>query len=83
MVFVVGSGNIAGVIQRILAVESDQEDLRCLKELEHEALQRGIKPEELAKLRAIGDCPSQVILRVLKLKDWLSKSAAEQLCITH
>jgi hypothetical protein len=42
-----------------------------LEQLEKHAQQRGISPEDLTKIRQIGDCPAQVQGRIKHLHEWL------------
>lgn len=46
-----------------------EEELRILEE---KALRLGMAPEELARIRAIGRCPSQVRTRITLLRRWIS-----------
>lgn len=46
-----------------------EEELRVLEE---EALKLGMPPEELARIRAIGRCPSQVQTRVTMVRRWIA-----------
>ena len=53
-------------------VLSPEEELR---KLEEEAISLGMSPEELAKIRAIGRCPSQIRTRIELLRSWIAKYA--------
>ena len=46
-----------------------EEELRTLEE---RVLRLGMSPEELAKIRAIGNCPSQVQTRIAVLRSWIA-----------
>ena len=50
-------------------VKTPEEELRILEE---RALRLGMSPEELAKIRAIGNCPSQVQTRIAMLRSWIA-----------
>ena len=43
-----------------------------LRELEEKALRLGISPTELAHIRMIGDCPTQIQTRISTLRHWLA-----------
>lgn len=58
------------VAEPMVKVKTAEEELF---ELEQEALARGMRPEELAMIRAIGRCPAQLQRRIALLKDWLGK----------
>ena len=51
---------------------SPEEELR---ELEEEAISLGMSPEELAKIQALGRCPSQIRTRIELLKSWIARYA--------
>lgn len=56
-------------VKEIQTPKTPEEELQALEE---EALRLGMSPEELAKIRAIGRCPSQIQTRILILRCWLS-----------
>jgi len=51
------------------APTTPEEELRVLEE---RALKLGMSPEELVRIRAIGDCPAQVKTRIALLRRWLA-----------
>ncbi len=50
-------------------VLTPEEELRILEE---EAMRLGISPQEFARIRAIGRCPSQVRTEIALLQRWIS-----------
>ena len=51
------------------APTTPEEELRILEE---RALELGMSPEELVRIRAIGNCPAQVKTRIALLRRWLA-----------
>ena len=60
------------VLPEVLKVLSPEEELR---KLEEEAIALGMSPEELARIRAIGRCPSQIRTRIELLRSWIARYA--------
>jgi len=60
------------VVPPVPKVLTPEEELRTLEE---KAIALGMSPEELAKIRAIGRCPSQIRTRIELLRSWIAKYA--------
>lgn len=44
-----------------------------LQELEQEALDLGMNPDELESLQFIGNCPAQIQTRIGELREWIRR----------
>jgi len=59
------------VLPEVPKTLSPEEELRKLEE----AISLGMSPEELAKIQALGRCPSQIRTRIELLRSWIARYA--------